>query len=148
MCLLYGWMASFVSTQELPTPMRLYTQQKMCIYCLGDCLQPQVLLFGMRRVRFCLFLCFCNSPHGFCCFKPSHKLYPDPEEKNNSKNSFTAQRKGFFFCSSYGRAEEKKVLIFSLRSHSVLLLTFLLADLCCTKPYWLLLFFVGIKKKC
>lgn len=89
-------MASFVSTQELPTPLRLYTQQEMYIYCLGDCLQPQVLLFGMRRVRFCLFLCFCNSPHGFYCFKPSHKLFPDPEEKNNSKTHLQLKEKDFF----------------------------------------------------
>lgn len=66
--------------------------------------------------------------------------------KTTAKTHLQLKEKDFFL-SSYGRAEEKKVLIFSLRSHSVLLLTLLLADLCCTKPYWLLLFFVGIKKK-
>lgn len=108
--------------------MRLLTLQGMCTCCLGDCLQPQVLLFGMRRVRFCSFLCFYNSPHGFCCFKPSHKLYPNPEEKNNNnKNSFTAQIKGFFSedCAQVMAELRKKVFIFNLWGHSVLLLTFL-----------------------
>lgn len=146
MCLLSRWMASFVSTQELSTPFRLYTQQKMCIYYLGDCLQPQVLLFGVRRVRFSCFFVFVIHLMVSVVSNLHLSCTQILRRKTTAKTHLQLKEKDFFL-SSYGRAEEKKVLIFSLRSHSVLLLTLLLADLCCTKPYWLLLFFVGIKKK-
>lgn len=66
------------------------------------------------------------------------------------KPSFTTQIKGFFSngCAQVMVELRKNVLIFNLWSHSVLLLTLSLADVCCVKPYQQLLFFVGIKKCC
>lgn len=66
------------------------------------------------------------------------------------KTSFTTQIKGFFSkgCPQVMVELRKNVLIFNLWSHSVLLLTLSLADVCCVKPYQQLLFFVGIKKCC
>lgn len=104
---------------------------------------------SLDEKRKILFVSFVFAIHFMVCivWNPSFKLYSNPQDKNLIHNS----NEGIFLwgpCSSYGRTEGENILICNFWSHSVLLLTLSLTDLCCAKPCWLLLFFVGIKKCC
>lgn len=146
---LYICCAVFLSVQEFLIPVRFITGQKCAFTALLEKAVADTGLALWHKKSKILFVSSFFEIQIMVCIVSnlSFKLYSNAQDKKLIHKS----NEGIFpwgLCSSCGRTEEENVLIFNFWSHSVLLLTLSLTDLCYAKSYWLLLFFVGIKKCC
>lgn len=139
---LYICCAVFLPVQVLLIPIRLLTGQKL----LGNSVADTGLALWHKKSKI-LFVSyfFLQFRSWFLLFQTLHLSC---SRILRTKTLFTSQMKGFSSGDCAQAMVELRKKMYWYLSHSVLLLTLSLTDLCCAKPHWLLLFFAGIKKCC